>query len=101
MNNLLHNLLDFNRYCIASTLIDRELVFYKYLIIMEYLDKRFPHPSLMLYYLAVRGERRLMMQHCRQNDCYNLMLNIEQLVAARMLTLSSATARRTASGAGL
>jgi len=38
---------DLNPYNSVLTLIDRELVLYDGLIIMEYLDERFPHPPLM------------------------------------------------------
>jgi RNA polymerase-associated protein len=38
---------DLNPYNAVLTLIDRELVLYDGLIIMEYLDERFPHPPLM------------------------------------------------------
>src|SRR3954469_24378324 len=40
------DLIDLNPYQTRPTLVDRELVVYEPGIICEYLDERFPHPSL-------------------------------------------------------
>ncbi len=46
-DNLPEDLLDLNPYNTAPTLVDRDLVLYDAQLIMEYLDERFPHPTLM------------------------------------------------------
>ncbi|MCK5697197.1 MAG: glutathione S-transferase N-terminal domain-containing protein, partial [Gammaproteobacteria bacterium] len=45
--NLPDELIEFNPYNCAPTLVDRDLVLYDSQLIMEYLDERFPHPPLM------------------------------------------------------
>ncbi len=45
--NLPDELIEFNPYNNAPTLVDRDLVLYDSQLIMEYLDERFPHPPLM------------------------------------------------------
>lgn len=59
-NEKLEDLLEFNPYGTAPTLVDRELVLYDANIIMEYLDERFPHPPLMPVYPVARAKTRLM-----------------------------------------
>jgi len=46
-NNIPEELIEFNPYNTAPTLVDRDLVLYDSQLIMEYLDERFPHPPLM------------------------------------------------------
>jgi stringent starvation protein A len=53
-------LVECNPYHSVPTLVDRELVLYPALNIMEYLDERFPHPPLMPVYPVARGRTRLM-----------------------------------------
>jgi len=45
--DVLDELIEFNPYNSAPTLVDRDLVLYDSQLIMEYLDERFPHPPLM------------------------------------------------------
>jgi len=46
-DNIPDELIEFNPYNTAPTLVDRDLVLYDSQLIMEYLDERFPHPPLM------------------------------------------------------
>ena len=46
-DNTPDELIEFNPYNTAPTLVDRDLVLYDSQLIMEYLDERFPHPPLM------------------------------------------------------
>ncbi len=55
----LEDLIDLNPYNSVPTLVDRDLVLYDSLIIMEYLDERFPHPPLMPVDPVSRASNRL------------------------------------------
>lgn len=50
---------ELNPYDAVPTLVDRDLVLYESVIIMEYLDERFPHPPLMLVDPVSRARTRL------------------------------------------
>lgn len=69
------DLLAINPYGTVPTLIDRDLVLYEARIIMEYLDDRFPHPSLLPVYPVARAETRKMMYRIEQ-DWYGLLHRI-------------------------
>ena len=74
---------DLNPYNSILTLIDRELVLYDSLIIMEYLDERFPHPPLMPVDPVSRaGNRQLRYRVMR--DLYSVIddLDSENEIAA-------------------
>lgn len=60
-SNAPEDLVNLNPYCSVPTLIDRDLVLYEPLIIMEYLDERFPHPPLLPVYPIARAKCKLMM----------------------------------------
>jgi RNA polymerase-associated protein len=60
-NNAPEDLANLNPYCSVPTLIDRDLVLYEPLVIMEYLDERFPHPPLLPVYPIARAKCKLMM----------------------------------------
>jgi stringent starvation protein A len=68
-------LLECNPYHSVPTLVDRELVLYPALNIMEYLDERFPHPPLMPVYPVARGRTRLIMYRVNR-DWYGPMERI-------------------------
>ncbi len=65
--NLPAELVELNPYKSVPTLVDRELALYDSKIIMEYLDKSFPHPPLMPVYPVARGNSRLMMHRVETN----------------------------------
>src|ERR1700730_11730594 len=65
-------MMELNPYGTTPTLVDRELVVYQSEIIMEYLDERFPHPSLMPVYPVARARTRLMIYRINR-DWYSCM----------------------------
>lgn len=65
-------LFELNPYGKVPMLMDRDLVLYQPEIIMEYLDERFPHPSLMPVYPIARARCRLVMYRLNR-DWYGLM----------------------------
>ncbi|QQG46896.1 MAG: glutathione S-transferase N-terminal domain-containing protein [Candidatus Azosocius agrarius] len=68
----LKELIEYNPYLTVPTLIDRDLILFKSEIIMEYLDDRFPHPSLMPVYPVAKGRSRLIIYRINR-DWYSLM----------------------------
>ena len=56
--HLPEDLADLNPYNSLPTLVDRELVLYESMVMMEYLDERFPHPPLLPVYPVARAESR-------------------------------------------
>ena len=73
--NIPEDLLDLNPYGSTPTLVDRELVLYHPHIIMEYLDERFPYPTLLPVYPVARAETRKMMYRI-EHDWYSLLKTI-------------------------
>ncbi len=76
-NNTPEDLKDLNPYNEVPTLVDRDLVLYEHLVIMEYLDERFPHPPLMPVDPVARARNRLMVQRI-ERDWYSLYNKLEQ-----------------------
>ncbi len=74
--NPTEDLIELNPYNTVPTLVDADLVLYESLIIMEYLDERFPHPPLLPVYPTARAKNRLMMHRIKQ-DWYSLVHTIE------------------------
>ncbi|MEK6748852.1 MAG: glutathione S-transferase N-terminal domain-containing protein [Pseudomonadota bacterium] len=70
------DLIDLNPYQVLPTLVDRDLVLYDSRIIMEYLDERFPHPSLMPVDPVSRGRTRLMLYRI-ERDWYSLVPDLD------------------------
>ncbi|OGT98284.1 MAG: stringent starvation protein A [Gammaproteobacteria bacterium RIFOXYB2_FULL_38_6] len=70
------DLANLNPYNTLPVLVDRDLVLYEPLIIMEYLDERFPHPPLLPVYPIARARCRLTI-HRVERDWYSLMRTIE------------------------
>lgn len=65
-----------NPYNSLPTLVDRELVLYDPQVISEYLDERFPHPSLMPVDPINRAKTRLALYRVDQ-DIYSLLPDIQ------------------------
>ena len=74
-SNTPEDLKDLNPYNEVPTLVDRDLVLYEHLVIMEYLDERFPHPPLMPVDPVARARNRLMVQRI-ERDWYSLYTKI-------------------------
>ena len=61
------DLIDLNPYQTVPTLVDRDLVVYEPGIICEYLDERFPHPSLASTDPAARAQARVALRRIEQD----------------------------------
>ncbi|MFB1010425.1 MAG: glutathione S-transferase N-terminal domain-containing protein [Thiopseudomonas sp.] len=66
-------LAEVNPYGTLPTLVDRDLALYDSMIILEYLDERYPHPPLLPAYPVARANTRMLafrVHHdwCRQAD---------------------------------
>jgi RNA polymerase-associated protein len=82
-------LADLNPYNQVPTLVDRDLVLYESLIIMEYLDERLPHPPLMPVDPVSRAKARLTLFRF-DRDWYGLIRDLEgadKKAAARARTV--------------
>lgn len=75
-NNTPEDLKDLNPYNEVPTLVDRDLVLYEHLVIMEYLDERFPHPPLMPVDPVARACNRLMVRRI-ERDWYSLYKKLD------------------------
>ncbi len=71
-NNKPEELLELNPYGAVPTLLDRDLVLYESMVIMEYLDERFPHPPLLPVYPVARALSRLWMHRIQRDWCAHL-----------------------------
>ncbi|VAX09887.1 Stringent starvation protein A [hydrothermal vent metagenome] len=76
-NNTPEDLKDLNPYNEVPTLVDRDLVLYEHLVIMEYLDERFPHPPLMPVDPVARASNRLMVQRI-ERDWYSTFIKLRK-----------------------
>ncbi|MEL0028723.1 MAG: glutathione S-transferase N-terminal domain-containing protein [Perlucidibaca sp.] len=63
------DLADLNPYNGLPVLVDRELSLYETKIMMEYLDERFPHPSLLPVYPVARAQARLLAYRIERDWC--------------------------------
>jgi len=70
------DLIDLNPYQAVPTLIDRDLVVYEARIVCEYLDERYPHPSLLPTDPAGRAQTRVALHRIEQ-DWYSLLPALE------------------------
>ena len=61
------DLIDLNPYATVPTLVERELVLYSASVVSEYLDERYPHPSLMPIDPLSRARLRLAMLRVEQD----------------------------------
>jgi RNA polymerase-associated protein len=61
------DLIDLNPYQTVPTLVDRDLVVYEPGIIAEYLDERFPHPTLSSTDPATRAQARVALRRIEQD----------------------------------
>jgi len=61
------DLIDLNPYQTVPTLVDRDLVVYEPGIICEYLDERFPHPSMTSTDPGVRAQARVALRRIEQD----------------------------------
>ena len=68
-NQYPEDLVALNPYNSLPTLVDRDLVLYETIIMMEYLDERFPHPPLLPVYPVARAQSRLFAHRIQKDWC--------------------------------
>ena len=62
-------LAEVNPYLSLPTLVDRDLALYEPLVVMEYLDERYPHPPLLPAYPVSRANSRLLIHRIQRDWC--------------------------------
>ncbi len=67
--NIPEDLADLNPYNSLPTLVDRDLALYESMVIMEYLDERFPHPPMLPVYPVARAQSRLFVYRIQRDWC--------------------------------
>ncbi len=67
--NMPEDLADLNPYNSLPTLVDRDLALYESMVIMEYLDERFPHPPMLPVYPVARAQSRLFVYRIQRDWC--------------------------------
>jgi len=70
------DLIDLNPYQSVPTLVDRDLVVYEPDIVCDYLDERFPHPSLSSTDPGARAQARVTLRRIEQ-DWYDVAYSLE------------------------
>ena len=68
-NNLTAEILEVSPYAELPVLVDRDVCLYDSVILMEYLDERFPHPPLLPVYPVSRAHIRLFIQRIQKDWC--------------------------------
>ena len=69
VNNLSKEIIELSPYATLPVLIDRDVCLYDSIILMEYLDERFPHPPLLPVYPVARAHMRLFIQRIEEDWC--------------------------------
>ena len=69
VNNLSKEVIEISPYATLPVLIDRDVCLYDSVILMEYLDERFPHPPLLPVYPVARAHMRLFIQRIEEDWC--------------------------------
>ena len=70
--NMHFDLLEINPNAEIPVLIDRDICLYDSLVLMEYLEERFPHPPLMPVYPVIKARSRLFILRIEQEWSKNL-----------------------------
>ena len=68
-NKLTSEILEVSPYAELPVLVDRDVCLYDSVILMEYLDERFPHPPLLPVYPVARAHIRLFIQRIENDWC--------------------------------
>lgn len=86
-------LAELNPYCGLPVLVDRELVLYESLALMEYLDERYPHPPLLPLYPVARAQSRQLLQRVERDWCrrFDVLTDPRTEPAAATATRSALT----------
>jgi len=69
VNNLSKEIIELSPYATLPVLVDRDVCLYDSIILMEYLDERFPHPPLLPVYPVARAHMRLFIQRVEEDWC--------------------------------
>ena len=69
IDNLSDELLEVSPYKELPVLVDRDVCLYDSVVLMEYLDERFPHPPLLPVYPVSRAQIRLFIQRIQKDWC--------------------------------
>jgi len=88
-NNLSSEILEVSPYAELPVLVDRDVCLYDSIILMEYLDERFPHPPLLPVYPVSRAHIRLFIQRIQRDWCENfdsLIAGAPEVKAKKMRT---------------
>lgn len=88
-NNLSSEILEVSPYAELPVLVDRDVCLYDSVILMEYLDERFPHPPLLPVYPVSRAHIRLFIQRIQRDWCDlfdSLMDGVPEAKAKKMRT---------------
>tara|TARA_Y100000748_G_scaffold257282_1_gene223910 strand:+ start:1513 stop:2121 length:609 start_codon:yes stop_codon:yes gene_type:complete len=86
-NNLSTEILEVSPYAELPVLVDRDVSLYDSIILMEYLDERFPHPPLLPVYPVSRAHIRLFIQRIERDWCEifdNLIEGVSEAKAKKM-----------------
>jgi len=68
-NNPSAEIMEVSPYAELPVLVDRDVCLYDSIILMEYLDERFPHPPLLPVYPVSRAHIRLFIQRIQKDWC--------------------------------
>ena len=68
-NNINAEILEVSPYSTLPVLVDRDVCLYDSVILMEYLDERFPHPPLLPVYPVARANIRLYIKRVANDWC--------------------------------
>ncbi len=82
-NNLSQEILEVSPYAELPVLVDRDVCLYDSVILMEYLDERFPHPPLLPVYPVSRAHIRLFIQRIQRDWCVLFDSLIEGVTEAK------------------
>ncbi len=88
-NNLTDEILEVSPYAELPVLADRDVCLYDSVILMEYLDERFPHPPLLPVYPVSRAHIRLFIQRIQKDWCAifdSLIAGVSEAKAKKMRT---------------
>ena len=69
INDLSKEIIELSPYATLPVLVDRDVCLYDSIILMEYLDERFPHPPLLPVYPVARAHMRLFIQRIEEDWC--------------------------------
>lgn len=72
------HLAEANPYCTVPTLVDRDLALYDSMVILEYLDERYPHPPLLPAYPVARANTRMLAFRVQRDWCTLADLILDQ-----------------------